>query len=166
MPRYISVEVTGCIGMTATFSSPRRPRHTETSTGSTVTSPRDHRGNRAASPCMEAVWRRRIPQRVLKNVASGQRQTRSGRGKLKYIYIFSYLTDINTESWLMHKVTKTGTMCVSSSPKPSSNLSRTVDRSVLQLCGFCLPAFVFPRIHLLDVRARLTHSCEHMPPSR
>lgn len=64
--------------MTATFGSPRRPRHTETSNGSTVTSPRDHRGNRAASPCVEGVWRRPIPQRVRKNVLSGQRQTRSG----------------------------------------------------------------------------------------
>ncbi|KAA8592549.1 hypothetical protein FQN60_018004 [Etheostoma spectabile] len=52
IPRYINVEVTGCIGMTATFGCHLRPRHTEMSTEMIPTSPHGHRGNREASPLM------------------------------------------------------------------------------------------------------------------
>lgn len=43
IPRYISVEVTGCIGMAATSGYHLRPRHTEMSTERILTSPLSHR---------------------------------------------------------------------------------------------------------------------------
>lgn len=52
MPRYINVEVTGRIGMAATFGGHLRPRHTEMSTERCPTSPHGHRGNEEASPWM------------------------------------------------------------------------------------------------------------------
>lgn len=51
IPRYIRVEVTGCIGMAATFGCHLRPRHTETSTERIPSSPHGHRGNGGSSPC-------------------------------------------------------------------------------------------------------------------
>lgn len=53
IPRYINVEVTGCIGITATFGCHPRPRHKEMSTKRILTSPRGHRGNGGVSPWIE-----------------------------------------------------------------------------------------------------------------
>ncbi|KAI4821315.1 hypothetical protein KUCAC02_029253 [Chaenocephalus aceratus] len=52
IPRYINVEETGCIGMTATFRCQLRPPHTEMSKERIPTSPHGHRGKGEASPWM------------------------------------------------------------------------------------------------------------------
>lgn len=67
IPRYINVEVTGCIGMAATFGFHLLPRHTEISTEMIPTSPDGHRGNGEASPWKGWVGVV-IPQRVRKNL--------------------------------------------------------------------------------------------------
>lgn len=55
MPRYINVEVTGCIGMAAICVSHLQTRHKEMSTDLIPTSPCGHRGNGAACSWMESM---------------------------------------------------------------------------------------------------------------